>query len=122
LLPADDIGRQKLEADILGKCYDVGLIREGKRLSEIEDVGVARFCRRRLSERLVVLRMADSPKDATRFIEQGHVRVGPDTVTDPAFLVSRNMEDFVTWADSSKIKRSIQTYKNKVDDFELLGE
>ena len=26
---------------------------------------------------------------AVKFIEQGHVRVGPDAVTDPAFLVTR---------------------------------
>lgn len=24
-----------------------------------------------------------------KFIEQGHVRVGPDTITDPAYLVTR---------------------------------
>lgn len=43
-------------------------------------------------------------------MEQGHVRVGPDTITDPAFLVTRNMEDFVTWVDTSKIKRHVQKY------------
>lgn len=29
-------------------------------------------------------------------------------VTDPAFLVTRNMEDFVTWVDTSKIKRKVR--------------
>ena len=38
---------------------------------------------------------------------QGHVRLGPETVTDPAFLVTRSMEDFVTWVDTSKIKRKV---------------
>jgi U3 small nucleolar ribonucleoprotein protein IMP3 len=32
---------------------------------------------------------------------------------------SRNMEDFVTWVDSSKIKRNIMKYRDKLDDFEL---
>jgi hypothetical protein len=31
----------------------------------------------------------------------------------------RNMEDFVTWVDSSKIKRNIMKYRDKLDDFEL---
>ena len=31
-------------------------------------------------------------------------------MTDPAFLVTRNMEDFVTWVDTSKIKRKVQKY------------
>jgi U3 small nucleolar ribonucleoprotein protein IMP3 len=47
------------------------------------------------------------------------VRVGTDVVTDPAYLVTRTMEDFVTWVDSSKIKRNIMKYRDKLDDFEL---
>jgi U3 small nucleolar ribonucleoprotein protein IMP3 len=39
------------------------------------------------------------------------VRVGPDTVTDPAFLVTRNFEDLVTWVDGSKI-RSVARQKD----------
>lgn len=55
------------------------------------------------------------------FARQGHVRVGPQVVTDPAFLVTRSMEDFVTWVDSSKIKRTVMKYNDKLDDFDLLG-
>ena len=47
------------------------------------------------------------------------MRVGPDTVTDPAFLVTKNMEDFVTWVDTSKIKRKVKTYNDDLDDFEF---
>lgn len=32
---------------------------------------------------------ASHSAQAVKFIEQGHVRVGPDTITDPAFLVTR---------------------------------
>ena len=34
---------------------------------------------------------AHTPPQAAKFIEQGHVRVGPDTITDPAFLVTRHV-------------------------------
>jgi U3 small nucleolar ribonucleoprotein protein IMP3 len=30
------------------------------------------------------------------------------------------MEDFVTWVDSSKIKRNVLKYREKLDDFDLL--
>lgn len=30
------------------------------------------------------------------------------------------MEDFVTWVDSSKIKRSIMKYRDNLDDFDLM--
>jgi hypothetical protein len=51
---------------------------------------------------------------------QGHVRVGVDTVTDPAFLVTRSMEDFVTWVDTSKIRRHVLKYNDRLDDYDLL--
>ena len=41
-------------------------------------------------------------------------------VTDPAFLVTRTMEDFVTWVDTSKLKRKVMKYNDKLDDFDLL--
>lgn len=60
-------------------------------------------------------------KVAITYIQQGHVRVGPDTVTDPAYLVTRNMEDFVTWVDSSKIKRNLQMYNETLDDYDAMN-
>ena len=51
---------------------------------------------------------------------QGHLRVGPTTVSDPAFLVTRAMEDFVTWVDTSKIRRKVEKYNDRLDDYDLL--
>lgn len=76
--------------------------------------------RRRLPVVMVRLKMSETLREAVTFIEQGHVRVGPETVTDPAFMVTRVLEDFVTWTDSSKIRRKIQSYHNMVDDYDLL--
>ena len=50
------------------------------------------------------------------------MRVGVDLISDPAFLVTREMEDYVTWVDTSKIKQHIMKYNDKLDDFDLLGE
>jgi U3 small nucleolar ribonucleoprotein protein IMP3 len=35
------------------------------------------------------LRMSDHIQAAIKLIEQGHVRVGTDVITDPAYLVTR---------------------------------
>eukprot|EP00960_Hanusia_phi_P072877 767894-Hanusia_phi.AAC.5 len=48
------------------------------------------------------------------------VVTGPEVVTDPAFHVTRSMEDFITWVDSSKIRRKVMKYNDAVDDFDLL--
>jgi len=116
------------------------------KLSDVEHkLTVSAFARRRLPVVMTRLRMADHVQSAVTLVEQGvstldvahdlcrhglfkhnqelintqHVRVGTDVITDPAYLVSRNMEDFVTWVDSSKIKRNIMKYRDKLDDFEL---
>ena len=66
------------------------------------------------------LRMAETVQTAQRLVEQGHVRVVTEVVTDGAFLVGRAMEDYVTWVDGSRIKRGILRYREKLDDFDLL--
>lgn len=58
--------------------------------------------------------MSESIKGATKLIEQGHVRVGPELIKDPAFLVSRTLEDFVTWVDGSAIRKHVLNYNNTV--------
>lgn len=58
--------------------------------------------------------MSEFIKNATDLIEQGHIRVGTEVVKDPAFLVSRTLEDFVTWVDSSKIRQHVMEYNNMV--------
>lgn len=106
---------------MLEKLYDMGILSSATKLSEVErKIGVSRLARRRLGVVMTRLGMADNVTAAIKFIEQGHVRVGPEVVTDGAYLVTRNMEDFVTWVDSSKVKRNILKYREKLDDFDLL--
>ncbi|KAM0915774.1 hypothetical protein ACQ4PT_010613 [Festuca glaucescens] len=69
---------------------------------------------------LVELKLAEHLKEAVTYIEQGHVRVGPETATDPAFLVTRNMEDFITWVDISKIKKKVMEYNGALDDYDAM--
>jgi U3 small nucleolar ribonucleoprotein protein IMP3 len=99
----------------------MGVITTKKSLAQVDKLSTSSFCRRRISVVMVRLRMSETLREAVTFIEQGHVRVGPDTVTDPAFLVTRSMEDFVTWVDTSKIKRKVLQYNDQLDDFDLLN-
>ncbi|PON82112.1 Ribosomal protein [Trema orientale] len=103
------------------KKYNIGVIPSRQSLALCERLTVSAFCRRRLSTVLVRLKFAEHLKEAVTYIEQGHIRVGPDTVTDPAFLVTRNMEDFITWVDSSKIKKKVLEYNDKLDDYDAMN-
>ena len=118
-LPIHDIERQKHASLLVDKLYAMGVI-PTKKMSAVERVTVSAFCRRRLPVVLVKLRMASTLKEAVSYVEQGHIRVGPNVMTDPAFLISRTLEDFVTWTDTSKLKRKVMDYNDTLDDFDLL--
>jgi U3 small nucleolar ribonucleoprotein protein IMP3 len=119
-LDPTDPFRVEMSRNLVAKLYNMGII-SNKSLQQCHLVNVSAFCRRRLPVVLLRLRMASNLKDATKLIEQGHIRVGPQVVDDPAFLVTRTMEDFVTWVDKSKIKRHILKYNDKLDDYDLLN-
>ncbi|KAG9010862.1 Small subunit (SSU) processome component [Tulasnella sp. JGI-2019a] len=121
LLPAQDPLRGKMQAAVLAKLYDMGVMNSDSKLSDVENkLSVAAFCRRRLGVVVCRLKMAETISAAVKFIEQGHIRVGPENITDPAYLVTRHMEDFVTWVDQSKLKRTVMTYNDELDDYDLL--
>lgn len=111
--------RARSTSALLEKLYGLGLVPSKSSLEQCEKVSASSFCRRRLPSVLLRLRMAQSMKAAVTFVEQGHVRVGPQVVTDPAFLVSRPLEDFVTWTDASRIRRHVLDYNQERDDFDL---
>jgi len=67
----------------------MGLIPSRQSLELCDSVTASSFCRRRLPVLMVRNKMSQTIKDATKFIEQGHVRVGIELIKDPAFLVTR---------------------------------
>ena len=120
-LGASDPFRIEMTQHLLNKLFSMGLISSKKSLLVCEKLSVSSFCRRRLAVLLVRLRMAQTIQDSAKFIEQGHIKVGPETISVPSFHVTSDMEDFITWSDSSSIRRKVLKYNDKVDDYELLG-
>ncbi|CAG8525533.1 10697_t:CDS:2 [Cetraspora pellucida] len=84
LLDPRDPFRNKQETALLDKLYSMGLITAKKQFSQVDKITVSAFCRRRLPIVMCRLKMAETVKEAATFIEQGHIRVGPETITDPA--------------------------------------
>ncbi|CAO3588070.1 unnamed protein product [Absidia cylindrospora] len=109
LLDSRDPFRAVQEKALLDKLYGMGIISSTSKFSDCNKVTVSAFCRRRLPIVMCRLKMAETVKEAVTFVEQGHIRVGPQTITDPAFLVNCTMEDFVTWVDTSKIKQKFSS-------------
>jgi U3 small nucleolar ribonucleoprotein protein IMP3 len=120
-LEKSDEYRIKKTQDLLDKVYEIGLIKSKGSLLDIDNVGISSFCRRRLAYLLFRNKYCETIKEAITFIEQGQVRVGTQVITDPAFLVTRSMEDHLTWTNASKIKRKIMEYNDKVDDYDMMN-
>ncbi|XP_015260072.1 PREDICTED: U3 small nucleolar ribonucleoprotein protein IMP3 [Cyprinodon variegatus] len=106
---------------LLEKLYSIGLIPTRQNLSLTEKVSASAFCRRRLPSIMLKLRMAQNLKTAITFIEQGRILLTKLIIWDFNLLFFRNMEDFVTWVDSSKIKQHVLNYNDERDDFDLIA-
>ncbi|XP_047360765.1 U3 small nucleolar ribonucleoprotein protein IMP3 [Vespa velutina] len=119
-LDADNPFRIEQSALLLEKLYMIGLISTKWDLSLTQRVSASSFCKRRLPIIMVHNKMSENLRMATQLIEQGHVRVGTEIVKDPAFLVTRNLEDFVTWVDTSAIKKHVLEYNDARDDFDMV--
>ncbi|KAF0982873.1 hypothetical protein FDP41_010852 [Naegleria fowleri] len=104
------------------KLFDMGILDSEAEIETLNKITVGRLCRRRISYLLKVLHFAESGRLANMYIQHGHIRIGPEVVRDEAFLVSRNLEDFITWTNKSKIKTTIQKFNETYDDFEALLE
>lgn len=117
-LPAESKVRMQITQQLIDKSYEMGLIKEKMGLAEIDKIGVEAFCKRRLPTLVRDLKMAPNCRLACDTIHHGHVRVGTSQVRDPAFLVPRSMEDYITWMPGSKIKRHVDTFNAQKDDFE----
>ncbi|KAL3319389.1 Small subunit (SSU) processome component [Cichlidogyrus casuarinus] len=114
----DDAFRSEITSLLLNKLHALGIIPSKDSLMRASTVSASSFCRRRLPCVMKRAHMAETLKAAVTFVEQGHVRVGPDTVRDPAFLVTRSLEDYVTWVPGSKIKQKVEDYNGMRDDYE----
>ena len=97
-LPPTDPFRLRHERLLLEKLYNFGVIQSQTQSSVIdEQLSVSAFCKRRLGVLMAHLKMAESVSMGVKFVEQGHVRVGNEVIRDPAYLVSRDREDYVSW-------------------------
>lgn len=111
----DEATRVKLSEILIDKLYNMGLIKT-RRIKKCLLVDVKSFSRRRLPVFIVQSGMFNGPISvAVKYIEHGHVRIGPQVVRDPAAFVTLEQEDYITWDD--KFKKKIEEYRGEHDDY-----
>lgn len=61
MLPAQDPARARMESQVLAKLYDMGVLNQTAKLSDVENkLTVAAFCRRRLAVIMCMSKMAET--------------------------------------------------------------
>ena len=70
-LPQNDPLRKQLSEGMLEKLCSMGIISNTSSLIAVEKLTVSSFCRRRLPVLMVRLKMSETLKEATTFIQQG---------------------------------------------------
>lgn len=113
----DEAAKVKFTTALTDKLHSLGLIKT-KRIKKCITIDVKSFCRRRLPVFMVNSGMFNGPLSvAVKYVEHGHVKIGPTTVRDPAAFVKLEQEDYITWDDKFKMK--IDEYNGERDDFDL---
>ncbi|KAF2071583.1 hypothetical protein CYY_007092 [Polysphondylium violaceum] len=117
-LDEKDPVKQKLLSDLCEKLYNMGVI-DLKAPSELVKIDAASFCRRRANVMLVKLKFAEHLNQADTLLRHGHIRIGPQVITDPALIISRKSQDLLTWVDSSAMRRKVAQYAGVLDDYDM---
>lgn len=111
----DEVIRNRLAGMLTEKLYGMGLIKT-KRLKKCLDITVKAFCRRRLPVIIVQSGIFNGPiSTAVKYVEHGHIRIGPKVVKDPATFITPDQEDYISWDE--KFKRKIDEYRGEQDDY-----
>lgn len=112
----DELVKVKSTEKLLEKLYCLGLIKT-KRIKKCLSLDVKAFCRRRLPVFIIQSGMFNGPLSvAVKYIEHGHVKIGPSVVRDPAAFITLEQEDYISW--DAKFKKKIDEYRGERDDYD----
>lgn len=106
---------------LINLLFSIGII-DNKKLSDCSKVTVPSLCMRRLPMVMCKRKLVQGYSNADKLVQQGHVRVGNRRINDTSMLVSRTMEEFVSWVDGSKIRKKIDEFNEEYDDYKYAGQ
>ena len=108
--------------DLLRSLYNKGLIPDGATLDHILELSVEDMLGRRLQTLVRLKGMAVTHKQARQLITHGHIAIGEQKVTIPAYPVSREEEEGITYVGRSvisnpnhSIRQDIETLRSTVE-------
>jgi len=129
LLTAPIEQRLRLEEDLLGGLYRLGVLDRSATIDDVLNLSVEDLLDRRLQTMVRSLGFAVSPWQARQLIVHGHIAVGDKRVTSPSYLVRRGEEEQIDFSNQSPmsdprhpLRESIQILTMKAPSETGLGE
>ena len=99
LLTAPSEQRLKLERDLLGGLYRLGVLDEGATIDDVLNLRVENLLDRRLQTLVHRLGFAISPWQARQLVVHGHISVAGRRVSSPSYMVRRGEEEKIAFND-----------------------
>jgi len=115
LLAAPVDRRLKLEQDLLGGLYRLGVLDEGATIDAVLNLRVEDLLTRRLQTMVYRLGLAVSPWQARQLIVHGHISVNGRRVTSPSYMVRRGEEELISYSSRSPISNSEHSLRKSIN-------
>jgi len=129
LLGLTEEERAKLEKELMGKLYRLGILPENATLDDILGLTVEDILERRLQTVVYRLGLAKSIYHARQLITHGHIAVDGQIVRVPSYLVLRGYEEKISYASNSPlanpdhpIRRELQSMQATSNKEEVANE
>lgn len=95
--------RKRLEGELIGKLYRVGVVSKDASLDDVLGLTVEDLLERRLQTQVFRRGLANSIQQARQLITHGHISVGGRRMTCPGYLVKRDEEGTISFSSFSPL-------------------
>jgi small subunit ribosomal protein S4 len=92
------------EKVLLNKLYKMGLLSKNADLDDVLSLNIEILLERRLQTVIIKKNMANTPKQARQLITHGHIAVEGRRTIFPSFIITRDLEDKISFYKGSSIK------------------
>lgn len=96
-----DKEREKI---LLGKLHKMGLLGKNADLDDVLSLSLENLLERRLQTVILKKNMANTTKQARQLITHGHITIEGRRIVYPSFIVTRDLEDQISFYKESPIK------------------
>ncbi len=114
LLTASPERRLRLEQDLLGGLYRLGVLDKGATIDDVLNLGVEDLLNRRLQTMVHRLGLSVSPWQARQLIVHRHISVDGRCVTSPSYTVNRGEEEKIEYRGQSPLSNTEHPLRKSV--------